>query len=62
MCETISVKEAAKLLGCTPQALRMRIRTGVWQFGECISGKRTGNSCDTFVIYRRKLYKHMGIE
>ncbi|WP_418750613.1 hypothetical protein [Frisingicoccus sp.] len=58
--ETLTVPEAAAILGCTPQAVRERIRRGVWKFGECLPKAKTGNSCDTFVIYRRKLYRHIG--
>lgn len=60
--ETISAKEAGKILGCNPQAVRERIRLGIWTFGECIPKSKTGNKSDTFIIYRRKLYKHMGMD
>ncbi len=58
--ETLSAREAAKILGCDPQAVRERIRLGIWTFGECIPKSMTGHKCDTFIIYRRKLYKHIG--
>lgn len=58
--EIMSASEAARILGCTAQAVRERIRLGIWDFGECIPKKKTKNKSDTFVIYRRKLYKHMG--
>lgn len=32
--EILTVPEAAAILGCTPQAVRERIRRGVWKFGE----------------------------
>lgn len=60
--ETMRVPEAAKLLGCNPEAVRRRIRLGIWKFGEVIPKEKTGNENDSFVIYRRKLYKHLGIE
>lgn len=60
--ETMGVPEAAKLLGCNPEAVRRRIRRGIWKFGEVIPKEKTGNEIDSFVIYRRKLYKHLGIE
>lgn len=58
--ETMSASAASRILGCTPQSVRERIRLGVWDFGECIPKKKTGKKSDTFVIYRRKLYKHIG--
>lgn len=60
--ETISVPEAAKLLGCNPAAVRKRIRLGIWKFGEVIPKEVTGKKTDTFVVYKRKLYKQLGIE
>lgn len=59
--EIMSAAEAARVLGCTPQAVRERIRLGIWNFGECIPKKMTKNKSDTFVIYRRKLYRHIGM-
>lgn len=58
--EIMSAKEAADIIGCTPQAVRQRIRLGIWRFGECIPKEKTGNKQDSFVIYRRKLEKHLG--
>lgn len=58
--ETMSAAAAARILGCSPEAVRQRIRLGIWRFGECIPGKKTGHKSDVFVIYRRKLYQHMG--
>lgn len=60
--ETMGVPEAAKLLGCNPEAVRRRICLGIWKFGEVIPKEITGNENDSFIIYRRKLYKHLGIE
>ena len=60
--ETVSICPAAKLLGFNQQSVRERIRAGIWNFGEVIPKKKTGRKTDSFVIYRRKLYKHLGIE
>ena len=60
--ETMRVPEAAQLLGCSQQAVRERIRRGIWKFGEVIPKEKTGNEIDSFIIYKRKLYKHLGIE
>lgn len=58
--ETMSAAEAARILGCSPEAVRQRIRLGIWKFGECIPGKKTGRKSDSFIVYRRKLYNHIG--
>lgn len=60
--EIMSATAAAEILGCSPEAVRQRIRLGIWKFGECIPKERTGRKQDNFIIYRRKLEKHLGIE
>lgn len=60
--ELISAKEAARIIGCDPQALRQRIKLGIWNFGERIPKEKTGKKCDTYLISRRKLYRYLGAE
>lgn len=61
--EMMSAQAAAKILGCSPQAVRERIKRGIWKFGEYIPKSKTGNATkDTYCIYRSKLYKHIGKE
>ena len=61
MCEKplISASEAAKIIGCTPQMVRDRIKSGVWKFGEFIPKNRTGNKRDTYLINRAKLMQYL---
>ena len=40
--ETISISEAAHLLGCNKQAIRERIRKKIWTFGEVIPKEKPG--------------------
>ena len=56
--ETMTVAEAARMLGCAQQAVREHIKRGIWTFGERIPG----NKIDHYIIYRRKFYRHIGIE
>ena len=60
--ETMSAREAARILGCAPEGVRQRIKLGIWDFGECIPKEKTGNKADTYIIYKAKLYRHMGKE
>lgn len=60
--ETMSVPEAARILGCNAQAVRERIKAGIWDFRERIPREKTGNKQNSYVIYRRKLYRHIGKE
>lgn len=59
----ISASEAARILGCSPQMVRERIKRGIWKFGEYIPKEKSGNGTKaTYCIYRSKLYRHMGKE
>ncbi len=60
--EILSAKQAAKILGVSPQCVRERIKRGIWTFGEMIPKEKTGNKYDSYCIYRKKLYKHIGDE
>lgn len=59
--EIMSASAAAKVLGCSDQAVRERIKAGIWKFGEYIPKSKTKNKTKgTYCIYRSKLYKHIG--
>ena len=58
--EIMKVPEVAKLLGCNPTKVRMHIKSGIWKFGEYIPKERTGKTKDSYIIYRKKFYKHIG--
>lgn len=61
--EILSANEAAKILGCSAQMVRERIKRGIWKFGECIPKSKSGNEFkNTYCIYRTKLYQHIGME
>lgn len=59
--ERISIGEAAKILGCNQEKIRQHIKNKIWDFGDYIPKKKTGKKRDQFFIYRRKLYRHVGI-
>lgn len=54
----ISVIEAAKLMNCSPQMIRIGLQRGVFDFGVAIKG----SSCYTYHISRNKLYEYLGIK
>lgn len=58
--EVISAREAAQILGVAPEKVRQRIKLGIWKFGERIPKEKTGNKQDTYCVYARKLYEHIG--
>ena len=60
MCERVTVRTAAKELGCSPQAVREHMKKGLWDLGNVFSPKQTGKSIWEYHIYRQKLDKHLG--
>ena len=60
--ETLTVAETAELLGCSKQAVRMRISPGgIWDsMGDVIDN---GNGYHkTYIIYRSRVYKYINKE
>ena len=60
MCERVSVKDAAKELGMSSQAVREHMRKGLFDIGDYIPKERTGKKQGEYHIYRPKLDKHIG--
>lgn len=60
MNETISVEQTAKLLGKSPQFVRVQIQRGLLPFGNAFPSV-TGNKL-RYVIPKRKVYEYLGIE
>ncbi len=60
--ERVSVTQAAKELGVTPQAVREHMKRGLWQIGYCYSPKNTGKNNWEYHIYRHLLNRHLGKE
>lgn len=59
MSERISVKDAAAVLGCNPQAVRENMKSGRWDLGSVVPTGKTGRKY-TYYIYKEKLNKHIG--
>lgn len=58
--QRVSVKQAAKELGVSPQSLREFMRRGIWSdIGDYIPAKSKGKRTDGFIIYRPLLDKHI---
>lgn len=59
VCERIPLPEAAKILGCAPQAVREHMKRGLWDLGTVT--KLSPNRYQ-YHIYREKLNRMIGIE
>lgn len=62
LCERVSIKQAAKELGMSPQAVREHMRRGLFDLGDYIPKDKTGKKTDEYHVYRPKLDKHLGKE
>lgn len=60
MKDILKPPEVARILGCSPQAVREHIRRGIWDFGECVPKKKRNKTTDEFNIYRAKFKAHIG--
>ena len=52
---TMTVRETAKLLGCSPQCVRAGIEQGAFKFGTVVQMKEK-----VFIIYRSEVEKLIG--
>lgn len=63
MKEILSAQEAARVIGCSPQKVRERMKRGLWDLGEVISKRDLGNTTKTeYNIFRFKLERFLGKE
>lgn len=60
--ERVSLPEAARILGCNPQAVREHMKCGIWDLGEVIPPEKLGKKRWGYYIYRDKLEKLLGHE
>jgi len=59
MKRIISAEEAARIIGCSSQMVRERLKRGIWQFGRAIPPE-TKNGYWTYEVYVDKLNKYLG--
>lgn len=52
--------EAAEIIGCPVQKLRIRMQRKLWDLGAVYSPEKLGKTTWTYEIYRDKLEKFLG--
>lgn len=62
LSERVSVLDAARELGCGPQAVREHMKRGIWDLGEVIPPEKLGKKTWGYYIYRSKLDRILGKE
>lgn len=60
--ERVSLIEAAKEIGCAPQAVREHMKRGIWDLGDVVLAEERGKMTDAYYVFRRKLDKFLGKE
>ena len=60
--DILNAKQAAKVIGCTPQKVRVRLKRNIWTFGTVISAKDSGNKMDAYEINKGSLSRFLGID
>lgn len=60
--EKVSVVQAAKELGTTPQSVREHMKRNLWPIGHCFSPAQTGKKSWEYHVYRPMLDKFIGKE
>lgn len=61
MREIINATEAAKVIGCKSQKVRVRMQMGLWPIGKVISKKEKRTVQNTYEVHVRKLSNYFGI-
>lgn len=55
MIDIINAKQASKVIGCSPQMVRERIKRNIWTFGKVVTAKDTGRQLNSYEINIQKL-------
>lgn len=55
MREILNAAQTARVIGCSPQMVRERIKRGNWKFGDVVTAKQSGKTQNSYEINKRKL-------
>jgi hypothetical protein len=55
MIDIINAKQASRVIGCSPQMVRERIKRNIWTFGNVVTSKDTGRQLNSYEINIQKL-------
>lgn len=61
MREILNASETARVIGCSPQMVRERIKRGIWTFGNVVTAEQSGKRQDSYEINKRALAERLGI-
>ena len=61
MYDILSANQAAKVIGCTPQKVRERLKRKIWTFGVYIPKSKTGFKQNNYDISKKELAEFLRI-
>lgn len=61
MHDIIDATKAAHVIGCSQQMVRERVKRGIWQIGQAVTGKEAGRKKIAYEIHKKKLAEFLGI-
>lgn len=62
MKDILTAEQAAKVIGCAGQKVRIRLKRNIWKFGTVITAKESGNKLDAYEINKRALARFLEID
>ena len=61
MSDILNASQAAKVIGCSAQRVRERLKRGIWNFGTVVKAKQSGKTQDSYEVNKYKLAKFLEI-
>ncbi len=62
MKDILSARQAAKVIGCSAQKVRVRIERNIWKFGRVVTAKESGRVVNAYEIPKRSLARFLEID
>lgn len=62
MKDILSARQAAKVIGCSAQKVRVRIERNIWKFGRVVHAKEAGREVNAYEIPKRSLARFLEID
>lgn len=62
MKDILSARQAAKVIGCSAQKVRVRIERDIWKIGRVVPAKEAGRKVNSYEIPKRSLARFLEID
>ena len=61
MSDILTASQTARVIGCSAQRVRERLKRGIWDFGTVVKAKQSGKTQDSYEVNKYKLAKFLEI-